>query len=375
MRRIKDFILFLILLTAGLLAGCAADDSQTDGSEIRFNVAEWQTMDATRATAQPEGTITSGSFQVDAYLGSTDTKYIDDQTVNNFGGQWTMDNRYYWPLSDNLTFVAYRPTDFDNTCISKNDPYYTYANGPSFVCTDLPMTSAGQYMLKEFVYAVAKDQNKAAQGSAGVTLTFKHTLAKMMLRVKRPHRKVTINKITFKSLYNNGTYVHNTATWTPSGSQTDLVITPDPDLDLDVNATELTNISSPYLLFPQTYSPANQIEVKLQYWKMDKSGKEPEVTVTFNNPISTWEIGKLYNYTLDLSENENIRFGVFIEDWDDYGVADIVNFTYDINLMIDVESWWQDGVADAVSFSYDADFMLNVDDWKNDGTNSLDYNN
>lgn len=377
MRRKKDHILLLLLLTAGLLAGCAADDIQTDGdgSEIRFNVAEWQSMDATRATAQPEGTITSGSFQVDAYLGSTDTKYIDDQTVNNFGGQWTMDNRYYWPLSDNLTFVAYRPTDFDNTCISKNDPYYTYANGPSFVCTDLPMTSAGQYMLKEFVYAVAKDQNKAAQGSAGVTLTFKHTLAKMMLRVKRPHRKVTINKITFKSLYNNGTYVHNTATWTPSGSQTDLVITPDPDLDLDVNATELTNISIPYLLFPQTYSPANQIEVKLQYWKMDGSGKEPEVTVTFNNPISTWEIGKLYNYTLDLSENENIRFGVFIEDWDDYGVADIVNFTYDINLMIDVESWWQDGVADAVSFSYDADFMLNVDDWKNDGTNSLDYNN
>ena len=102
-----------------------------------------------------------------------------------------------------------------------------------------------------------------------------------MLRVKKPHRKVTINKITFKNLYNNGTYQHNTATWTPTGDQTDLVITPDPIIDLDANAEELTNISSPFLLFPQTYTAASQIELKLQYWKMDGSGKEPEITVTF----------------------------------------------------------------------------------------------
>ena len=190
-----------------------------------------------------------------------------------------------------------------------------------------------------------------------------------------PHRKVTINKITFKNLYNNGTYLHRTATWTPTGSQTDLVITPDPISDLNANETELTNISNPLLMLPQSYTATSQIEVKLQYWKMDGSGMEPEQTITFNNPISEWEISKSYNYTLNLSESHNIRFGVLVTDWDEDGVADATNFTYDADFMITVDNWDQDGVADAVSFSYDADFMLRVDDWVDDGTDNLDYNN
>ena len=373
----KYHILLLLLLTAGLLAGCAADDVQQDGDEIRFKVTEWQSMAPTRATTQPTGTLTGGSFQVDAFTGTTDTKYIDDQIVTYTAGQWQLNDKYLWPASDNLTFVAYMPTTLPgNTCITKASPtYYSYTDGPSYVCTNLPMTNAGQYTLKEFVYAVAKDQNKAGQGATGVTLTFHHTMARITLHVMTPHRKVTINKITFKNLYNNGTYLHSTATWTPTGSQTDLVITPDPISDLNANETELTNISNPLLMLPQSYTATSQIEVKLQYWKMDGSGMEPEQTIIFNNPISEWEKSKSYNYTLNLSESHNIRFGVLVTDWDEDGVADATNFTYDADFMITVDNWDHDGVADAVSFSYDADFMLRVDDWVDDETDNLNYNN
>lgn len=377
MKQTRSHILLLFLLTAGLLAGCAADDIQQDGDEIRFKVTEWQSLAATRANTQPEGTLTSGSFNVDAFIGTTDSKYIDDQTVTYTSGQWLLAHKRLWPKSDDLTFVAYMPTTLPgNTCITKASPtYYSYTDGPSYVCTSLPMTNAGQYTLKEFVYAVAKDQNKAGQGATGVTLTFHHTMARITLHVMTPHRKVTINKITFKNLYNNGTYLHRTATWSPTGSQTDLVITPDPISDLNANETELTNISSPLLMLPQSYTATSQIEVKLQYWKMDGSGMELEQTITFNNPISEWEISKSYNYTLNLSESHNIRFGVLVTDWDEDGVADATNFTYDADFMITVDNWDHDGVADAVSFSYDADFMLRVDDWEDDGTDNLDYNN
>ena len=377
MKQTKSHILLLFLLTAGLLAGCSVDDVQQDGDEICFKVTEWQSLAATRANTQPEGTQTSGSFNVDAFIGTTDSKYIDDQTVTYTSGQWLLPHKYLWPASDNLTFVAYMPTTLPgNTCITKASPtYYSYTDGPSYVCTSLPMSNAGQYTLKEFVYAVAKDQNKAGQGTTGVTLTFHHTMARITLHVMTPHRKVTINKITFKNLYNNGTYLHSTATWTPTGSQTDLVITPDPISDLNANETELTNISNPLLMLPQSYTATSQIEVKLQYWKMDGSGMDPEQTIIFNNPISEWEISKSYNYTLNLSESHNIRFGVLVTDWDEDGVADATNFTYDADFMITVDNWDQDGVADAVSFSYDADFMLRVDDWVDDGTDNLDYNN
>ena len=373
MRQTKYHLLLLVLLAAGLLAGCTADETDVDGSEIRFKVTEWQSMETTRATTLPEGTITSGSFKVDAYMDETSNKYIDDQLVSYTTGQWLFVNKYYWPQSNNLTFVAYMPTSLPgNTFITKASPAYNYTDGPSFVCTNLPMSNAGQYTLKEFVYAVAKDQNKATQGSTGVALTFHHTMAKLNLFVMKPHRKVTINKITFKNLYNYGTYVHNTRVWTPTGSPTNLVITPDPISDLDANATELTTISNPLLMMPQSYTAANQIEVKLQYWKLDGSGKEEELTITFNNPISEWEIGKSYNYTLNLSESHNIRFGVLVTNWDEDGVADATNFTYDADFIVSVDNWDQDGVADAVTFSYDADFMLKVDDWEDDGTDNLD---
>lgn len=379
MKQKKDHILLLLLLAAGLLTGCAADDTRTDGdgSEIHFNVTEWQSMDNTRATIQTEGILTSGSFQVDAYMDATTDKYIDDQTVTYSAGQWLLPQKYFWPLTHDLTFVAYMPTSLPgNTCITKASPtYYNHTDGPSFVCTDLPMSNAGQFSLQEFVYAVAQDQNKASQGATGVTLAFHHTMSKITLHVMKPHRKVTINKITFKNLYNNGTYVHNGMVWTPTGSPTDLVIIPDPISDLDANAQELTNISNPLLTLPQSYTAANQIEVKLQFWKMDGSGKEDELTLTFNNPISEWEIGKSYNYTLNLSESHNIRFGVLVTNWNDDGVADNSNFTYDVDLMLTVDNWDQDGVADVVSYSYDVDFMLNVDDWDDDGTDALDYNN
>ena len=378
MKRTKDHILLLLLLAAGLLTGCTADDTQTDGdgSEIHFEVTEWQTMSGTRANTMTEGLLaTNGSFQVDAFTGTTDTKYIDDKSVIYTSGQWQFAKKIFWPATD-LTFVAYMPASLPgNTCITKANPYYSYTDGPSFVCTALPMSNAGQYTLKEFIYAVAKDQNKAGNGATGVTLAFHHTMSKITLHVMKPHRKVTINKITFKNLYNNGTYLHRTATWTPTGSQTNLVITPDPMTDLDANAQELTNISNPLLMLPQSYTAASQIEVKLQYWKMDDSGKEDELTLTFNNPISEWEIGKSYNYTLNLSESHNIRFGVLVTNWNDDGVADNSNFTYDVDLMLTVDNWDRDGVADVVSFSYDADFMLKVDDWDDDGTDNLDYNN
>ncbi len=373
MIRTKYPILLLLLLVAGLLAECTADETDGDGSEIRFKVTEWQSMETTRASLQDVGTLTSGSFQVDAFIGTTDTKYIDDQTVTYTAGEWRLPHKSYWPQTNDLTFVAYRPTDFAYTCISKASPYYSYANGPSFVCTNLPMTNAGQYTLREFVYAVTPDQNKTTPGATGVTLAFKHTLAKLMLQVRNSHRKVTINKITFKNLYNNGTMTHATSVWSTTGSQTDLVIVPDPIADIDVNAATILNIANPFLVLPQNYTAAGQIEVKLQFWKTDNSGKEDELTITFNNPISLWEIGKAYTYTLDLGEN--VRFGVRVDNWNDGGIADVVNFTYDTYFMIDVDNWDQDGVADAVSFSYDADFMLKVDDWEDDGTNDLDYNN
>lgn len=305
-------IAFFLLAAALLAGGChRTDPEEGTAEEIRFQVSEeWQDM-GTKASTYTPGTIASGTFSVDAYVGSTTTQYIDGSTVSYSAGQWTFnDGKHYWPSSDNLDFFAWMPSDCAGTCVGSLS--YSSSNGPSFTCTSLPVTSSGQSSLQEFVYAYATGKNKAADGASGVALEFHHPFAKISLQLKTSHRAIyNLNTIKFKNIKNNGTFTHaNNPQWMASGDNTDLTITVDDGIsaDADFTSAQVTSMSLPLIVLPQSLTTADQIEVKLTW-----NNGDSETTYTFDNPVGEWQSGKSYTYTLDLLGE--IKFSVIIDDW------------------------------------------------------------
>lgn len=310
------------LSAAGLLAGsCTRQDPEPPGEPIRFRVVEeWQPMDAaTRADLYAGGALGGGSFAVNAYLSGSTDKYIDSDVASykSATSDWRFDDDYYWPMAPStLDFMAWMPASRANTCVGV--PTCTAANGPSFTVTDYPVTSSGQSTLQEFVYAYKTGQNKAAQGASGVTLAFRRPFAQLNFQVKTAHQNIHINTITFKGIKRNGTFTHNSpdaspavpSAWTSLSNSSNLVITVGVYLAAGAvfSASQLTSFGLPFLVIPQSYTATDQIEINLQR----PTGSTAE-TITVSNPITAWEAGKSYTYSLDLSDE--IRFSVAIQDW------------------------------------------------------------
>ena len=218
----------MLLLAAGLLAGCVREDPPTPETqeEIRLDASVWQMMQGApsrrvstyesaplRASTYNGGTLTSGSFTAAAYVENTTTPYINPVQVNWETDKWVWsDGKHYWPASGNLDFFAYMPATIpsyitDNSDVESLVSYI--ARNPQFKCNNLPMTydstspAAGQGSdLQEFVYALVTGQNKTTPGATGVTLNFQRPFAKIVLQLSESHPDITINKITFKNIKN-----------------------------------------------------------------------------------------------------------------------------------------------------------------------------
>ena len=317
-------LLLFLLPAAGLLAGgCQREPLPPAEDEIRFLVDdEWHSGDgaATKAVLFEEGALsTGGSFKVDAYLAGTAGKYIDADIASykTETSDWRFDDDYYWPMAPStLDFMAWMPTNLSNTYVSA--PTRAAGTSPTFVCSSLPLSSSGQSTLQEFVYAWKPGQSKANPGAAGVTLAFKHPFARLQFQVTTAHQLLHINTVKFLGIKHSGTYHHNApeastpvaSAWTDLSGSGNLTI----DINSDIAAgavftdSQLTSFGLPFLVIPQTYTPTDQIEVNLE-WPKGTAAR----TVVITNPISEWQPGKSYTYTLDLSDP--IRFGVVVADW------------------------------------------------------------
>lgn len=324
----------LLLLAAGLLVGCSADSTEQSvpddaPKEIKIHVTDIASQtDATRATIINNNTnLQSQNIRIDAYYHGTTTAHLSEAKLRYSSSWGFVDGSgnaisCFWPIEgsvhatagmvSSLDFVGYAPY----TKLSYiGTVSYTAANGPSFTCTNLPVTSAGQAAasLQEFLYAYATDQDYADQvANSGIPLEFQHPFAKITLQLKTSHRAIyNLNTIKFKSIKNNGTFTYgNNPQWTTTGSTTDFTITVNEGIgaDADFTSGQITAMNFPLIVLPQSLIATDQIEVKLTW----NSG-DSESTYTFDNPVSTWQSGKSYNYTLDLLGD--IKFSVTIDDW------------------------------------------------------------
>lgn len=307
----------LLLVTPGMFSACSNDDTNTTpattpDSEIRFDVGVWNMLEGTRATFYDDAQLKSEGFMCTAYNGGTTTPYISLVKVNYADSKWSFsDGKHYWPASGSLDFFAYAPYTGASyikelNCTSPN---------VTFNCVNLPMTNAGQEdnALEEFVYDIEPGLSKENSAS-GVSLSFKHPFAKIKLQLSASHPDIQINKITFKSIKNNGSYDHNgSPKWTLDGVATDLVLTFTGDAaNFNGNATEapLTQIGPTFLMIPQEWAGAIEVNATWTDW-----GDQLAHNVTASVP-TTWAPGYSYTYTFTITETDLIvDTSKFTEQW------------------------------------------------------------
>jgi hypothetical protein len=366
-----------LLLTAILLltAACSSDSSNdvqpsptpNTSQEISLIPTVWQMMEGTRASFYNTGTISSGSFTAAAYVANSTTAYINPIQVNWNTSQWEWsDGKHYWPASGNLDFFAYMPkADTKPSYITSGPTYSVVSSNPqaAFTCANLPMTynlptstTAGQGSdLQEFVWGITVGQNKAGQGTSGVTMKFRHPFARLRFQLSASHPNVIINSITFKALKTGGTctlnntsiedtYYYKTCAWTdltPAEGTSNLVMTlvakdekgnwimtdNDGNIIVDNAAKFYTKLASvvpiggyassahqyvDLLVVPQLFGGEIEVNAGWNDW-----GDTPvNHTVTTTIPSITWQAGYTYTYTFNISTDDlTVNVTNFTEQW------------------------------------------------------------
>lgn len=279
-----------LLLAAGLLAGaCSREHVGQDAGEIRFRVVDdWE--EATKVAAP----LATDSFGVTAYSGGTATEYFSGAQVDYVSSAWEFSGgKRYWPASGTLDFHAWMPVTKPSYI---GTPTYSYANGPGFTCTALPLTSAGQATLPEYVYAYVSNCSKAANGVSGVELEFHRPFASVQIRFATDHEGITLNTITITGVMNNGDYTHAGGWSSQSHSDPEnpnnLVLT----YNCGLTSGEPPHVLGDYLVVPQNFEPQT---IQVTYTPEDRS----PVTLTGSIPSLTWEAGRRYVYTFLLKMN------------------------------------------------------------------------
>jgi hypothetical protein len=323
----------LLLAAHGLFTACSNDDSDTPSSpaknELCFDINSQQ---FTRATVITSNTgLQDQALRISAYHHETTTAYISDAQLVYSGGGWRFDNgfgtemHYYWPIVGSiettnditvgsLDFVGYAP--YEQPSYINSLTYY--AGNLSFVCAGLPMTSAGQLGITEFMCAYQPNQTKDSNdgtpktdGDIGkVPMSFKHPFAYVKFQLAASHPNITINSITLKSLKSGGSCSFNgtTSTWsslTPEGTVDFVMTLTGDDAIFNGNASSepLTQIGENYIMVPQGWGGEIVVNASWTDW----GAQLPHtVSTTLPSGSRTWSAGSSYTYTFTITETDLI---------------------------------------------------------------------
>ena len=320
-----------LLLAAGLLAGCSDTNTPEQRNEIVVQTdvrPMTQRIPARRAiTYGSNAELQAEDLRIDAYFLNTASKYLDGAKLHYDASAWKFwtagepgeQVHYYWPVegsvydpaSANITvssldFVGYCP--FATPAYIEDLTYNTANHDVSFTCAALPMTSAGQASLKEFMFGMALDKNKT-NAASGVNLSFVHPFAriKFLLSSASVANGVTIDSIAITGIKNNGSfsYTHSTgiSAWTPSGSTTNLIVSASPATGEDY-----------YLLVPQTFAEPLTVTVRAN-WNDWGDTPVAHILSTTIAPDS-WQVGYSYTYTFHVTaEDLTVNITNFTEQW------------------------------------------------------------
>lgn len=329
-------MIFFLLAAALLAVGChRTDPDPGPGDEICLSVSTSQSKETKVVTIDNNEELTIRDIRVDAYFHGTTNSLFSNALLryraytsrwefySTSASDWT---HFYWPIEgsvhatagtvSSIDFVGYVPYT-PPTEITINA--YSASNGPSFSAA-LPYTSGtpntftetDQAPIREFMYAYATDQTKGS-GSGTVNLVFQHAFALVNIYLKSAKRGTVINSIQLSGINTSGTFVYISG-WGSLGTEATLSKTVGKTIPNQLNFNSL--IGGPYMVIPQTLSGSNNLIVNQTY-----NASTGDISGTINE---TWAPGYIYNYYLDLGEDEGrILVDVVVEAWQTHTVPTI----------------------------------------------------
>lgn len=333
--------IFILAMAAFGFVACSSDETvavnQNDPDAISFRPLM---NNVTRASSVADVTTANlTAFTVNAMQAGTETAYFSNAAyTGTSNGTFTCATKYYWPSTGNLDFYAYAPA---------GNGQVTYTDYKTFTVTPTAGTDPASQV--DLVYAATKGKTKASN-SAGVTLNFRHTGAKIVCKVKNTSTtlKFAVEGWKVGYLYPNGTFVfadtntdgNNTGAgttlsfnqWTPGGTKAYSVEYASTFSPANIAASaSATDLGGEFILVPQRITAATAyansgtaaagdklnntfIAVKLKIMNNNASstviaddGNGNAIWAIWpigddGGPTSfNWEPGKKYTYTIDLA--------------------------------------------------------------------------
>lgn len=260
-----------------------------------INVNDSRTIGFDTFVSKPSRTIINSvsdlkSFNVFGGYSSL-TNNFDDVVVTEKDGSWGYTDLQYWEASKTYTFQAYAGAT------ANAEPT---ANGVSFTS----FTADGQSdLLSADVVSVTTNESAVPQDltSGKVSFDFRHVLSMIKFTFTSTlssNVSITISNLTINGLNSVGTYTtsaSNKGTWGTLGTAKNYVFTTDGSFTSDSE-----KVSSENIVIPQTVN-ANAIEVTFDLEATGGLTISPAVEHKVELPAITWEEGKRYNYTVELT--------------------------------------------------------------------------
>lgn len=369
----------LLMLTAvagmGMLAACSADETVEDNPGLEISFAP-SINKVTRAADVTSTNLQTYGFNVTAMKEGTETVYFSnvDYLWNGSDAYGSVD-KYYWPATERLDFYAYAMATDAASQVTK-DSYKSFT-----------VTPVGDWNKQvDLVFASTKSKAKA-DGENGVVLNFRHTGAKIKVKVKNTSKTLRFDvtgwkvgflsptaKFTFDGTATDdhtssttGTHTLSMASWSdhagrslgteyvseftqlqiPAYDGTDnheqdlageMILLPQvtPALTAYASATTGAKVTNPYIALKMVIRNNDADGTVIA-----SAGGDTPVWATWPLPTTQWEPGKVYTYFVDLSgggyypDNQNtdpgldpllteVKFvSVQVDDWADGGSHDV----------------------------------------------------
>ena len=341
-RKVKSekYIVVMLLLAAGLLAGCAhhndpAEPMKMSGEQISVQTNIGGFMRGNRIASIDNNTTLQNNYdlKIDAYFHDTETKFLNGKKLHydklhDPSPAWVFwsgsaQEHYYWPFDGavydpdganitytSLDFVGYCPFD-KPTYIGT--PTYAHATGTSFTAdVSSYMTSAAQASMQEFIVAVLNAQTLATQTAAGgaLPMVFKHPFAIVkFVMAAGSGEHVTVDSIGIADLYTGGTCTCNglTMAWSSLSGSAALKILPPTPLKYGTASAETVTM----LVIPNNYG-IKTLSVRASWYDWSVVENQTiSADVDFN-----WQPGYSYTYNLTVTPYAlKVDISKYTEQW------------------------------------------------------------
>jgi hypothetical protein len=322
----------------GMLAACSADETVEDNPGLEISFAP-SINKVTRAADVTSANLPSYGFNVTAMkqvAGGSETTYFSGVDYKWNGNAYGSVDKYYWPATDKLNFYAYAMATDAASQVTKID-YKSFKVEPD----------ADWNKQVDLVFASTKDKVKA-DSENGVVLNFRHTGAKIKVKVKNTSKTLRFDVTGWKV-----GFLSPTATFTFDGTATDddhtsattathtlsmdswsnhagrslgteyvseftlpqipaydgtdnheqylageMILLPQetPALTAYANATVGADVTNPYIALKMVIRN-NDADGTV----VASAGGDTPVWATWPLPTTKWEPGKVYTYLVDLS--------------------------------------------------------------------------